>query len=357
MTTVIIALLSFAIAFVAGGLLSKVYFTAHDARVDDDDDDADDTESAAHDPAQATNNGAAIGRDQHYAMLKAQRSRYRKRMLAMHNLVCRHEAAQEQIREKLHRIQQTQSAKAKAAAEAKAQIEALRTALSERAQEIEVLRGELAEPTAPADQPNLGAQDEMSLMRIERDELKARIKRLETDATGIPSEDKDDENLARIAANLRADMGALREKLATRDRQVHEQGMQLEDSQAQVRELEGRLDELKVRVSPLTKKLRQQRDVIRGMRAPDSEPADEPIQEGKNPLDELIDDLKKIRGIGPALERRLNRQGIHRYDQVAEMTEEQLASVAEQIAVAPALALRDRWIEQARDLAEQRAPN
>ena len=56
------------------------------------------------------------------------------------------------------------------------------------------------------------------------------------------------------------------------------------------------------------------------------------------------------RGIGPALERRLNRHGIRRLEQLAGLSEQELIEITEKLAIAPNLAQRDRWIDQAREL-------
>jgi predicted flap endonuclease-1-like 5' DNA nuclease len=62
------------------------------------------------------------------------------------------------------------------------------------------------------------------------------------------------------------------------------------------------------------------------------------------------DDLTMISGIGPAFERALNAAGIHTFAQLAEQTPESLVSrMATRISAERIR--RDRWIEQARELA------
>ena len=62
------------------------------------------------------------------------------------------------------------------------------------------------------------------------------------------------------------------------------------------------------------------------------------------------DDLRAIQGVGPSMERRLHKAGIYHYAQLAAMTAEnlRLAVVAE-----PFIKV-EGWIEQARELAEQK---
>jgi small subunit ribosomal protein S2 len=62
------------------------------------------------------------------------------------------------------------------------------------------------------------------------------------------------------------------------------------------------------------------------------------------------DDLKKITGVGPVLERKLNALGITRFDQIAAFTTEDLAKVDELLNF-KGRAERDDWVGQARGLA------
>ena len=62
------------------------------------------------------------------------------------------------------------------------------------------------------------------------------------------------------------------------------------------------------------------------------------------------DDLKKIRGIGPVLERTLYELGIYHFDQVAEFTEENVRWIDHTIAF-PGRVKREKWVQQATKLA------
>lgn len=334
MTTVVIALVSFAVAFVAGGLLSKVYFTVHGA----DDSAATKTE------------------------LTEQRRRYRKRIDALQRVIKRHEDAQAQLKAKLTRYHK---ATAKHSlnpippsddlTDLQEAAQELRAQLAIRDKEVGTLRERIAPLAESRDverQKLDSSQNELSLLRIERDELLARIQRLETtpkaDAGQAVSPNHAQTD---VAASLREEMGEMRENLAKRDRQVHDLELQLKEGDNRNVELQARLESWKQRVSPLTKKLKQQSRLIRDYRERQSTPAFEPDRPaGASPGSG--DNLKKIRGIGPALERRLHRHGIRSFEQIAGLSERELVEIAEQLAIAPNLAQRDRWIEQARELAE-----
>ena len=62
------------------------------------------------------------------------------------------------------------------------------------------------------------------------------------------------------------------------------------------------------------------------------------------------DDLKMITGIGPAIEKTLNDLGIHRFQQIAEISEYEIDKVAQQLRGFRSRIYRENWIGQARDL-------
>ncbi|MEZ6002291.1 50S ribosomal protein L21 [Hyphomonas sp.] len=63
------------------------------------------------------------------------------------------------------------------------------------------------------------------------------------------------------------------------------------------------------------------------------------------------DNLKKLTGIGPALEKKLNGAGITTFAQIAALTDAQIAELEEQLSLAGRFA-KDGWVEQAKELAK-----
>ncbi len=61
------------------------------------------------------------------------------------------------------------------------------------------------------------------------------------------------------------------------------------------------------------------------------------------------EDLKRIKGIGPAIEKKLKAMGITRIAQIAELGEEEIARIEEKLAFKGRIA-REHWVEQARAL-------
>ncbi len=64
---------------------------------------------------------------------------------------------------------------------------------------------------------------------------------------------------------------------------------------------------------------------------------------------ESVDDLKVINGVGPVLEKTLNDFGIYTYKQVAEWSDDQIATFDELISF-PGRITRDSWLDQAKEL-------
>jgi NADH-quinone oxidoreductase subunit E len=62
------------------------------------------------------------------------------------------------------------------------------------------------------------------------------------------------------------------------------------------------------------------------------------------------DDLKKIKGVGPGLEKTLNEMGIYHYDQIAKWTDAEVAWVDARLKFKGRI-VRDGWIAQAQSMA------
>ena len=64
------------------------------------------------------------------------------------------------------------------------------------------------------------------------------------------------------------------------------------------------------------------------------------------------DDLKKISGVGPVLEKKLNDMGIYHYNQIAAFTPKEIAKVDTELNFKGRIE-RDEWLSQAKTLMEQ----
>lgn len=63
------------------------------------------------------------------------------------------------------------------------------------------------------------------------------------------------------------------------------------------------------------------------------------------------DDLKRIKGVGPAIERALNNIGVYRLQQVATLSQANIAWIDANLGF-PGRVVRDRWIQQAKQLTQ-----
>jgi predicted flap endonuclease-1-like 5' DNA nuclease len=66
------------------------------------------------------------------------------------------------------------------------------------------------------------------------------------------------------------------------------------------------------------------------------------------------DNLKKIKGVGPAIEKTLNEMGIVRFQQIADMSEYDIDRVAQRLKGFRSRIYREDWIGQARDHLQQK---
>nr|WP_281358274.1 polyhydroxyalkanoate depolymerase [Hongsoonwoonella zoysiae] len=85
--------------------------------------------------------------------------------------------------------------------------------------------------------------------------------------------------------------------------------------------------------------------------------AEAPVTAMPDPLDKIllarpegaVDDLKRISGVGPKLEKMLNEAGIFHYWQIAQLTDAQIAVLDDKLEFRGRIA-RDNWIDQAKKL-------
>jgi len=68
----------------------------------------------------------------------------------------------------------------------------------------------------------------------------------------------------------------------------------------------------------------------------------------------LRDDLKRIKGVGPAIEKTLNEMGIFRYNQIADMSEYDIDRIARRLKGLRSRIYREDWMGQARSLHQEK---
>ena len=246
----------------------------------------------------------------HREELVTMRRRYRRRLRGMRDLVLRHKLNEDQLRSELRTAEAHHATQAKLLTAGQAEISKLR-------ERIAIMDAEIRD---------------LGLLRIERDELAAQTQRLR--ALSMPAPDA--EAPAPVAAT------ASRADLADRNARIHDLECQLRERQNRMSELESSLHTWKYRIAPLALHMKMQRDRARKAANGDTPPA--PAARPN------ADDLKRIRGIGRGLEKKLRAEGVTEIAQLAGMSPAELANLAVKVGVAASRPQRDRWAEQAREL-------
>jgi predicted flap endonuclease-1-like 5' DNA nuclease/peptidoglycan hydrolase CwlO-like protein len=85
----------------------------------------------------------------------------------------------------------------------------------------------------------------------------------------------------------------------------------------------------------------------------EDEDGEEDEDESNAPINGSRDNLKAIKGVGPAIEKTLNEMGIFRYRQIADMSEYDIDRIAKRLKGFRSRIYREDWIGQARDLRDQ----
>ena len=90
---------------------------------------------------------------------------------------------------------------------------------------------------------------------------------------------------------------------------------------------------------------------------PDTQKSEDDLLTGERKSGDGKDDLKQIKGVGPAIEKTLNDLGIFLFNQLAEISEQEIDRVAQRLKGFRSRIYREDWIGQARDLHYQKNNN
>jgi predicted flap endonuclease-1-like 5' DNA nuclease len=154
------------------------------------------------------------------------------------------------------------------------------------------------------------------------------------------------DDASRAAAAREAD---LRTTLSQREARVREleaaaaeQGARIEKAEAvargQVSAGDARIKELEALLAARDQRIEKLEQNNKALLANQGEPGD---------------DLKMIRGIGPAFERELRRLGVVTFAQIAAWTPEDIDAIGPKIKAKPERIRRENWIESATELAKR----
>ena len=238
----------------------------------------------------------------------------------------------------------------------------------------------------------------------ERDGLQTDMVNLSVSGDSLTSvlQQKDDKilRLSRELENWQGRLPPLLERFRVRDEEAQQLEADLGEARDRVSALESMLGSEQTRVDPIDADAMS--DDMIASNDPDDrddEPVDEPVgesgvliaaedilEETNDVADEIVDDadddvhkeehhfqndapgdelhndfdtatprddLKQIKGVGPAIEKTLNELGIFRLSQIAEMSEYDIDRVAKRLKGFRSRIYREDWIGQARDLQDR----
>lgn len=211
----------------------------------------------------------------------------------------------------------------------------------------------------------------------ERDQLQSDIAERSSTTTELEKKTERIRKLETEVKNWQDRVPPLIERFRERNREAQQLEVDLDAARARIRELEAMIAHGETRIDPvenpesLTDGLDASNDTIQVeasmieesviLESPEGdEDEDEDEEMAEDERDERVvrmngspDDLKMIKGIGPAIEKTLNELGIFRFDQIADMSEYDIDRVANRLRGFRSRIYREDWIGQARDLRDQ----
>ena len=190
-------------------------------------------------------------------------------------------------------------------------------------------------------------------------------------STALQEKDELIEKLGRELENWQDRLPPLIDKFRQRNAEAEELEQELAAAQERIEALEGMVGSDQTRVEPVdpdamtdgmdaSNEPMEEEDLISAEEledVTDDNDVEESVEESVEDLSgENVprDNLKMIKGVGPAIEKTLNEMGICHFDQIAEMSEYEIDRVAHRLKGFRSRIYREDWIGQARDLHDQK---
>ena len=199
----------------------------------------------------------------------------------------------------------------------------------------------------------------------QRDQLQSDIasRVSKADNESASTKDRDDKifNLSRELENWQDRLPPLIERYQKRNAEAEALEEELAVARERIIALESMLSSDETRVEPVDPEAMT--DGLDASNDPVEETSSVAVEideaEAQEDVDSLLngdarDNLKLIKGVGPAIEKTLNEMGILRFSQIAEMSEYDIDRVAHRMKGFRSRIYREDWIGQARDLHDQK---
>ena len=198
----------------------------------------------------------------------------------------------------------------------------------------------------------------------ERDQLQSDMAARDVDADVLRQKDERITHLSKELENWRNRLPPLIDRFRERNADAERLEAELAEAQERIGKLEeSRDDDARgfTRIEPVTHpdELTDGRDASNdpaddsGEDSDDSQVTKAFAEELAEPEHNGRDDLKRIKGVGPAIEKTLNEMGIFSFRQIAEMSEYDIDRVAQRLKGFRSRIYREDWIGQARELRDQ----
>lgn len=241
------------------------------------------------------------------------------------------------------------------------QFQASHTDAKNRAKELSIA---VQEAYARRDELQREIKDIRSNLEVavsERDQLQSDMAAQSSTDDALREKDARIEKLSQELENWQNRLPPLIERFRVRNEEAGQLETDLEEARERIRELEAAQSqpvESPTRIEPVT----DPGELTDGLDASNDEDTDAPEAEASNDVDGYgpghdghgsRDDLQKIKGVGPAIEKTLNEMGIVSFRQIADMSEYDIDRVARRLKGFRTRIYREDWIGQARELRDQ----
>lgn len=187
----------------------------------------------------------------------------------------------------------------------------------------------------------------------QRDKLQTDMAARRINDTAVREKDEKIFQLSRELENWQDRLPPLIERYKVRNEEAKQLEADLAEARLHIEQLEGAKNDNDTRIEPV-----HDPDSLTNGRGASNDPTDSQVVREVHSVDTanddeqktLRDDLKQIKGIGPAIEKTLNEMGIFRFQQIAEMSEYDIDRVAQRLKGFHSRIYREDWIGQAREL-------
>ncbi|MDH3615251.1 MAG: hypothetical protein OEQ90_02145 [Gammaproteobacteria bacterium] len=218
--------------------------------------------------------------------------------------------------------------------------------LSANAQEANARRDELQREIKDV-------RSNLEVAVTQRDKLQTDIAAQNLGKAGEREKDEKIFQLSRELENWHNRLPPLIERYTVRNEEAEQLEADLAEARVRIEQLESTQTDNPTRIEPV-----RDPDTLTNGRDASNDPTDSQTSPRMNSVEiandddhePARDDLKQIKGIGPAIEKTLNEMGIFRFQQIADLSEYEIDRVAQHLKGFHSRIYRENWIGQAREL-------